>query len=90
MEYGLRFVKCEGCPKLKRPLPPVKKHIILSYALYPDEVFSRYDEDQIFKGELPVDPKRIKVHEVKVAERFQKRIPRRLRRLSKQLRKDEV
>ena len=89
-EYQPKLIECRGKPTWKTPLPPVKKHIIISYPLYPDEYYVDYPEDMVWQGKLPVDPKRITVHEVKPSHRFQRKIPRKLKRLAKKLREEEV
>ena len=90
VKYEPKLVDCKGKPEWKSPLPPLKRHIIISYALYPDEYFVEYPEDMVWQGKLPVDPKRITVHEVKISHRFQRKITRRLKKLAKKLIEEEV
>jgi hypothetical protein len=89
-EYEPKLVDVQGRPKWKNPLPPIKKFVIISYALYPDELVSSYSDWMIEEGLLPADPKRIVVHEIKPSSRFQRKIPRKLSKLAKKLREEEI
>jgi len=90
METYIRFKDCEGCPALKPKNPPLKRHIILSYGLYPDEYYVDYTKGEIENGTIKIDVDRIVEHEIKPSKSVQRRARKTLKRLSRKLRKDEI
>ena len=90
LEPILDFVDCEGCPDLKSKNLPLKKHVILAYGLYPDEYYAEYTDEQIERGEIPIEKDRIQVYEIKPSRGAQRRAKKNLNKLAKQLRKEEV
>jgi hypothetical protein len=90
LETHVDFVDCEGKPKLQCMNPPLKKHVILAYGLYPDEYYGNYDEDQIENGLIPIDVERIQVIEVKPSRSIQRKGRKLLKKYARQLRKDEL
>ena len=90
LEPIIQFVECEGQPTLYSKNPTLKRHTILAYGLYPDEYYAEYTEEQIEKGEIPIEKERIKVFEIKPSKGTQRNAKRRLMKLSRRLRKEEV
>ena len=90
MEEILPFSDCKGKPVLKKKNPPLKRHIILAYGLYADEYYHEYTQEQIEEGSIEIDPKRILVFETKPSRGTQRAAKKNLRKMAKQLRKEEV
>ena len=90
LEPSIRFKECEGCPDVYGKNPPLAKHFILAYGLYPDEYYAEYTKDAIEKGLIPIDKNRIEVIEIKPSRGVQRRARKNLTKLAKRLRKEEV
>lgn len=90
LEPVMRFKDCEGCPKLKGKNLPLKRHIILSYGLYPDEYYTDYSKERIEDGTVPIDKSRIVVHEIKPSRSVQRKGKKSLQKLAKRLREEEM
>lgn len=90
LEPSIRFADCEGCPDVYGKNPPLQKHYILAYGLYPDEYYAEYSDEQIENGEIPIDMNRIDVIEIKPSRGVQRRARRTLKKLAEKLRKEEV
>lgn len=90
LEPTISFVDCEGCPSVYGKNPPLRKHYILAYGLYPDEYYAEYTDEQIENGEIPIDKSRIEVIEIKPSRGVQRRARKNLKKLTKRLRKEEV
>lgn len=71
-------------------LPELDRHILIAYGLYPDEYYSEYSEEDIEKGNLPIDMKRLSIYEIKRARTKQRQIPKILRKLAARLEREEV
>ena len=89
-EQYLYFIDVQGCPKVKMKNPPLKKHTILAYGLYPDEYYGEYSMEDIEQGNIPIDSKRILTFEVSRSRGTIRQAKKRLRKLSQQLVKEEV
>lgn len=90
LEPIIRWQDCEGLPELRPKNPPLKKHTILAYGLYPDEYYSEYSMEQIEKGTIEIDTKRILKFEVSPARGTQRSAKKKLKKLAKRLREEEV
>ena len=90
LEPCIRWVDCEGQPYLVGKNPPLKKHTILAYGLYPDEYYAEYTREQIENGEIPIERSRIEVYGVKASHGTQRRARKYLKKLSQKLRKEEI
>ena len=90
LEPLFSFVECEGSPTLKGKNLPLKKHTILAYGLYPDEYYADYTEEQIEKGLIPIEKDRIQTFEIKPSRSAQRQAKKRLQKLAKRLRKEEI
>lgn len=90
LEPSIRFKECEGCPDVYGKNPPLAKHFILAYGLYPDEYYADYTDEQIEKGLIPIDTKRIEVFEIKPSRGVQRRARKNLKKLAERLRKEET
>lgn len=90
LEPSIQFKECEGCPSVYGKNPILTKHTILAYGLYPDEYYAEYTDEQIEKGEIPIEKDRIKAFVIKPSSGVQRKARKRLHKLSKQLRKEET
>lgn len=90
IEPIINFVDCQGRPELKSKNPPLKKHTILAYGLYPDEYYGEYTAEQIEKGLIPIDEKRIIPFEIKASRGTQRKGRKTLQKLARKLREEEV
>lgn len=90
LEPILQFKECEGVPSLVPKNPTLKKHTILAYGLYPDEYYSSFSAEQIEKGEIPIDKKRILSFEISPSRSTQRKGRRMLTKMARQMRKEEI
>lgn len=90
LEPMIQFKDCEGQPYIVGKNPPLQKHTILAYGLYPDEYYAEYTLEQIEKGEIPIDRSRIIPYEIKPSHGTMRRARKNLKKLSKRLRKEEL
>lgn len=90
LEPSIDWVDCEGQPYLIGKNPPLRKHTILAYGLYPDEYYAEYTDEQIECGLIPIDASRILEFEIKPSNGTIRRARKNLKKLSRKLRKEEV
>lgn len=90
LEPSIRFKDCEGCPDVIGKNLPLEHHYILAYGLYPDEYYAEFTDEEIEKGMIPIDKKRIEVFEIKPSRGVQRRARKNLLKLTKRLRKEEI
>ena len=90
MESYIDFVDCKGKPLLYPKNPPLQKHTILAYGLYPDEYYSEYTDEQIHEGLIPIEKNRIQTFEIKPSRSTMRKARKNLTKLAKRLRKEEI
>lgn len=90
LEPIIAWRECKGMPELKSKNPPLKKHTILAYGLYPDEYYTDYTIEQIESGTIPIDKSRILKFEIKPSRGTQRKIRKSLVKLADRLRKEEI
>lgn len=90
LEPIINWVDCEGQPYLVGKNQPLQKHTILAYGLYPDEYYAEYQPDQIEQGLIPIEKSRIQAYEIKPSRGTMRRARKHLKKLARQLRREET
>lgn len=90
IEPIIHWQVCDGRPPLIPKNPTLKKHTIIAYGLYPDEYYGEYSAEDIENGNIPIDVGRIQTFEVGRSRGTIRQAKKRLKKLAKQLGKEEV
>ena len=88
LEPMMQLIQCQGSPGVVPKNPPLKKHVILAYGLYPDEYYAEYTKDEIEKGTIQIDKGRILEFEIKPSRSVQRKGKKALQRMARKMGKE--